>query len=177
MNYYQEGNLFIRSMKESDGVDFVKAFEAQGWQKPLDLFQAYFMQQSNRKRKVIVAETNKKLAGYVTLVSNSNVGPFASINIPEIVDLNVLIRFQNRGIGNKMMDVAERLASETCDFVSLAVGLHYGYGAAQRMYSKRGYIPDGTGVWYQGKQLEQYAPCVNDDDLTVYLLKELAMAD
>lgn len=31
--------------------------------------------------------------------------------------------------------------------VCIGVGLHAGYGSAQRMYVKRGYIPDGTGVW------------------------------
>lgn len=35
--------------------------------------------------------------------------------------------------------------------ICLGVGLHYGYGAAQRMYVKRGYIPDGSGVWFNGK--------------------------
>lgn len=57
--------------------------------------------------------------------------------------------------------------------VSLVVGLHYGYGSAQRMYIKRGYIPDGSGVWYQGEQLEQYSSCHNDDDLVLYLLKKV----
>ena len=32
---------------------------------------------------------------------------------------------------------------------------------------------DGSGVWYQGKQLDQYAPCVNDDDLLLFLAKEV----
>jgi hypothetical protein len=71
------------------------------------------------------------------------------------------------------MDVAEALAKDNSDYVSLSVGLHYGYGTAQRMYVKRGYIPDGTGAWYNGKQLEQYADCANDDDLTLYFLKAL----
>lgn len=51
------------------------------------------------------------------------------------------------------------------------VGIHSGYGAAQRIYVKRGYIPDGNGVWYQGKPLEQYAPCCNDDDLLLFMSK------
>jgi len=41
------------------------------------------------------------------------------------------------------------------------------------MYVKRGYIPDGSGVWYKGKQLEQYSKCENDDDLILYFLKSL----
>lgn len=71
------------------------------------------------------------------------------------------------------MDVAETIAKEKSDYVSLSVGLHYGYGSAQRMYVKRGYIPDGTGVWYKGKQLEQYTECVNDDDLFLNFTKQL----
>jgi hypothetical protein len=55
----------------------------------------------------------------------------------------------------------------------LAVGVHSGYGPAQRMYVKRGYNFDGSGVWYKGKQLEQYAPCINDDDLLLYLAKDV----
>lgn len=53
------------------------------------------------------------------------------------------------------------------------VGVHSGYGPAQRLYVKRGYNFDGSGVWYQGKQLDQYAPCVNDDDLLLYMAKDL----
>jgi len=169
--YLQEGNVIIRSMNESDKKKFVDAFEEQGWQKPLKLFDDYFIQQSKKDLEVIVAETNNQVAGYVTLIANSTAGPFTSMYIPEIVDLNVLIKYQKNGIGNKMMDVVEMLAKEKCDSVSLAVGLHYGYGSAQRMYVKRGYIPDGSGVWYRGEQLEQYSKCENDDDLTLYFLK------
>jgi hypothetical protein len=71
------------------------------------------------------------------------------------------------------MDAAESEAALIAGRVCLAVGLHSGYGPAQRMYIKRGYVPDGSGVWYKGRQLEQYAPCVNDDDLLLYLSKEL----
>ena len=78
-----------------------------------------------------------------------------------------------RGIGTALMDVAEALAAERCDMVSLGVGLHYGYGSAQRMYVKRGYIPDGTGVWWKGEVLEQYAPCENDDELNIFFTKKL----
>ena len=63
------------------------------------------------------------------------------------------------------MDAVEKEVSKVSDKVYLAVGVHSGYGPAQRMYVKRGYNFDGSGVWYKGKQLEQYAPCVNDDDL------------
>lgn len=173
MIYLQRDNLIIRSLIESDKKELVDAFNEQGWQKPLQLFEGYFKQQNSGELKVIVAEINNHLSGYVTLAEKAKTGPFASKSIPEIVDLNVLIKYQKKGIGNKMMDVAESLAKEKDELISLAVGLHHGYGSAQRMYVKRGYIPDGTGVWYKGKQLEQYANCNNDDDLTLYFLKKL----
>jgi ribosomal protein S18 acetylase RimI-like enzyme len=71
------------------------------------------------------------------------------------------------------MDAAEKTASEFSDIVALSAGLHSGYGAAQRIYVKRGYIPDGSGAWYKGKPHPQYAPCVLDDDLLIYMSKRL----
>ena len=38
---------------------------------------------------------------------------------------------------------------------------------------KRGYVFDGSGLWYRDKPLEQYAPCAADDDLVLYLSKKL----
>lgn len=73
----------------------------------------------------------------------------------------------------KDMDIAEDIASRYSDTVYLGVGVHNGYGSAQRMYVKRGYIPDGTGVWYRGSVCPQYTDCCNDDDLVLYLSKKL----
>ena len=41
------------------------------------------------------------------------------------------------------------------------------------MYVKRGYVPDGSGVWYKDKICEPYSECCNDDDLVLYLYKDL----
>lgn len=158
-------------MIQSDIEKLVVGFAEQNWHKPKELYEGYFIRQENNEQIVIVAEVNNQAAGYVTLLPCTSTGPFAFKNIPEIIDLNVLMKFQKNGIGNKLMDVVERIAKEYSDKVSLAVGLHNGYGAAQKMYVKRGFIPDGSGVWYKGKQLEQYAQCANDDDLHLYLLK------
>ncbi len=171
--YLQDSNLTLRKMEQPDREALHKAFAAQGWHKPLELFQTYLAQQEKDEKTVIVAEVSGSVAGYVALLPEAKTGPFACMGIPEIVDFNVLKQYQRQGIGGKMMDVAEGLASETSSRVSLAVGLHSGYGSAQRMYVKRGYIPDGSGVWYQEKLLGQYAACVNDDDLNLYMLKEL----
>ena len=113
------------------------------------------------------------MAGLCTLMPEPKEGPWAGMGYPEIVDLSVFIAARNQGIGNRLLDVAEAQAAKLADRVCLAVGVHSGYGAAQRIYIQRGYLPDGTGAWYQGKPLEQYAPCCNDDDLLLYLSKSL----
>ena len=81
--------------------------------------------------------------------------------------------FQNQGIGNLLLEEAEKRVKLISDKVTLGVGLHSGYGPAQRLYIKRGYIPDGTGVWYRNQPLEMNATIQNNDDLVLYLSKEL----
>lgn len=171
MIHYNDDKLIIRSMLKSDIEEFVKAFLEQGWHKSQELFINYYNEQESNERLIIIAEIDGNVAGYVTLLPFAKVGPFAEMNITEVVDFNVLIKYQRKGIGNKIMDTVEKLAKEKSNHVSLAVGLHSGYGSAQRMYVKRGYIPDGSGLWYKEKQLEPYSSCENDDDLILYLLK------
>ncbi len=40
-----------------------------------------------------------------------------------------------------------------------------------RLRHQRGYIPDGSGVWYKDRVCEPYRDCCNDDDLVLYLSK------
>lgn len=107
------------------------------------------------------------------MLPETTTGPFANQGIPEIKDFNVLMEYRRKRIGTKLMDCAETIAKETNDSISLGVGLYPDYGAAQIMYIKRGYIPDGSGIWHNGKQLKPYEQCVNDDDLNMYFIKHL----
>jgi ribosomal protein S18 acetylase RimI-like enzyme len=173
MIYYKKDNLIIRSMSYADIEAFALGFASQGRNKPVDQFLKYYKEQEDKVKKIIVAEFDGSVAGYVTLLPFAPVGPFADKNFPEIVDFNVLIQYQKRGIGNCLMDIAEQLAKDISDYVTLAVGMHSGYGTAQRMYVKRGYIPDGSGVWYKDKPLEPYGLCKNDDELILYFVKKM----
>ena len=121
----------------------------------------------------LTAEYKGAPAGYINVYWNPPAGAFANRNIPEIVDFGVLEKYRCRGIGSKLMDVAEQIAGEYSDTVYLGVGLHSGYGSAQRLYIKRGYLPDGSGVWYKDVVCEPYSSCCNDDDLILYLSKKL----
>lgn len=171
--YYQMNNLKIRNMLEKDAEKFIEIFKSYGWNNNIKVYKDYFADQEEGKRKVYVAEFDNKIAGYCTLLYNSQNGPWKNQNKPEISDLRVFNEFKNKGIGNTILDVIENEASKFTDEITLAVGLHYGYGNAQRLYVNRGYIPDGSGVWYGDKVLEQYENCRNDDSLVLYMSKKL----
>lgn len=163
----------IRKMLELDITEFPAEFEKQGWHKPVEQYQRYYDEQENGTRRLFVAEVDGNAAGYATLLPHDISGPFKDKDIPVIVDFNVLEKYQRNGIGTAIMDAVENYVREYSSTICLGVGLHHGYGAAQRMYVKRGYIPDGSGVWFNGERWEQNKPCVNDDELILYLSKQL----
>lgn len=160
----------IRSMKPDDVHLLAASFCSQGWADREETLLHYLADQKAGTRYVYVAELSGLPVGYVTLLPLAKTGPFAGKH-PEISDFNVLQLWQKQGIGSALMDAAEAQAKKLSPTVTLGVGLHSGYGSAQRMYIKRGYIPDGTGVWYGEHRAVPYTSMENDDDLILYLQK------
>ena len=162
----------IRKMQEYDIKNLSQGFINQGWPGREEILARYFLEQECGEREVLVAEVEGAVAGYITILPDAKQGPFAGM-APELSDFNVFEPFQNQGIGNLLLEEAEKRVRLISDKVTLGVGLHSGYGPAQRLYIKRGYIPDGTGVWYRNHPLEMNATIQNNDDLVLYLSKEL----
>ena len=171
--YYDDGKIKVRSMVPEDAKILYDTYLSYGWHPEIETYESYYREQEGGVRLVFIAEYDGDVKGQCTLVLHPSEGPWGGKDIPEIVDLTVFFDIHGKGIGTKLLDVAESEASKISDTVFLAVGVHSGYGPAQRIYVKRGYIPDGSGVWYQGKVLDQYAPCVNDDDLLLFMSKSL----
>ena len=167
-----ETTCLIRKMQTSDVKELSQGFINQGWPSREEILARYFLEQECREREVLVAEVGGALAGYITILPCAKQGPFAEI-YPELSDFNVFEPFQNQGIGNLLMEEAEKRVKLISDKVTLGVGLHSGYGPAQRLYIKRGYIPDGTGVWYQNHQPAMNAVCEDIGELVLYLSKNL----
>lgn len=161
----------IRSLQMEDIDRIGQTLIGQGWHFEHSVFEQYLVEQETGQRMIFIAEFMGEVMGYVTLLPKATTGPFQALGLPEIENLNVFLKFQKNGIGSLLMDVVENIAKETSRGVTLSVGLHSGYGSAQRLYVKRGYVPDGSGVWYQGKNHDQYASCANDDDLVLYMMK------
>ena len=173
MIYYQENEITIRDMALPDAQIITDEEILQGWHASADKYLMRIRDQADGKCVSLVAEYQGNVAGYVNVYKEPSAGPFAGKPWPIIVDFGVLEKYRRHGIGNKLMDVAEQIAGESSDTVCLGVGLHSGYGSAQRMYVKRGYIPDGSGVWYNDQPCEPYDPCANDDDLVLFMAKKL----
>ena len=163
----------IRKMQESDIKDLSRGFISQGWPSREEILTRYFKEQESGEREVLVAEVEGAVAGYITILPCAKQGPFAGM-APELSDFNVFEPFQNQGIGNLLLEEAEKRVRLISDKVTLGVGLHSGYGPAQRLYIKRGYIPDGTGVWYQNHQPAMNAVCEDIGELVLYLSKNLS---
>ena len=174
MIYYSDDELTIRNMEEADARIFTDEETAQGWHPDISKYWTRLRDQAEGKCASLTAVYQGHPAGYVNVYFTGLGGAFSGKGLPEIVDFGVLVKYRRRGIGSKLMDAAEQIAGQYADTVWLGVGLHNGYGSAQRMYIKRGYIPDGTGVWYRGKPCEQYeTEIANDDELVLFLSKQL----
>ena len=167
-----KGNAIIRKMIESDIQHLSQGFINQGWPSREEILTRYFKEQESGEREVLIADLTGVVAGYITILPDAKQGPFDGM-APELSDFNVFEAFQNQGIGNLLIEEAEKRVKLISDKVTLGVGLHSGYGPAQRLYIKRGYIPDGTGVWYRNQPLEMNTTIQNNDDLVLYLSKEL----
>nr|MBR4281726.1 GNAT family N-acetyltransferase [Clostridia bacterium] len=174
MIYYQDDELVIRDMEEADAQVFDDEYTAQGWHPEREYYLMRIREAAERKCVALTAVYRGHPAGSLYLYLNAKEGPYKDKGWPEIVDFSVLKKYQGRGVGKRLMDAAEQIAAQHADTVCLGVGLSREYGTAQRMYVKRGYVPDGSGVWYQDKQCVQYETvCTVDDDLVLYLSKKL----
>lgn len=163
----------IRPLRESDPAWIAAAFAAIGWSRPREHFERYLAEQEAGRRQVRIACAGDRLAGYVTLDREPAYPPFRAQGIPEIRDLNVLPAFRRRGIGSALLDAAESLAAERSRVVGIAVGLCPDYGPAQRLYVRRGYVPDGRGIAWRGRTVEYGEQVVVDDDLVLCFTREL----
>ena len=173
MIYWQKNELTIRGMLESDISDIFTAFENTEQRIDKNRLQLYFEEQNRGERTVFVTVEDGKTAGYVTLIPRAKEGPFKNTDIPEIKDFNVAPAFRRKGIGNSIMETVESYVKSTRSIVSLSVGLYADYSSAQRMYCKRGYILDGSGLWYGDNQIPPGTNAFVDDDLVLYLYKSL----
>lgn len=164
-------SCILRPLQEADIALIAAAFAAIGWNKPAAQYARYLAEQEQGTRDVLTAWQNDRFAGYLTIVWQSDYSPFCEAGIPEIRDFNVLPEFRRQGIGTALMDAAEIRIFECAPIVGIGVGMTQDYGAAQRMYVQRGYVPDGRGLMYHEKPIAYGVPVLVDDDLVLFFTK------
>jgi hypothetical protein len=71
------------------------------------------------------------------------------------------------------MDEAEHRIHQQSPHAGIGVGMVADYGAAQILYARRGYVPDGRGVSWNDKHLKYEDVVTVDDGLVLHLLKQL----
>ncbi len=137
-------------------------------------YERCFEEQGAGNRLILLAVKDDKTVGYVLLNWNPRYQPFRRLNIPEIQDLYVTPDARRQGIGEALVAECEsRARSKGCTQMGIAVGLHAGFGAAQRIYVRLGYVPDGGGVTYDREAVRGGEMRAIDDELTLMMIKDI----
>lgn len=166
--------ISIRRAENQDISALYTIMERLGYAKDIGYFEHCLELQDKGKRILFIISEDGKDAGYGILNWVPKYTPFKRLGIPEIQDLNVIKDFRKKGLATELIKYCEKLAKDKGhDQMGIAFGLHNSYGAAQRLYIKMGYIPDGEGVTYDRKQIAygDFKPL--DDDLCLMLVKTL----
>lgn len=140
-------DLILRNIEEGDCEELAKTFSNHAY-KVAQIYKAFLEENYKGKSDTIVACYKGKLVGYATIVWESTYEAFEEEGIPEIKDIEVLDGYRQKGIASKLMDILEERALERCEYCGVGIGLADTYEAAQSLYAKRGYNPDGRGVFY-----------------------------
>ena len=139
-----------------------------------DYFEQQFEYQQEGSRLILIAAAEGRDVGFCFLNWDPKYGYFRAHGIPEIQDLNVLPEFRKRGIATQIILHCEELARrKDRGQMGISFGLHPGFGAAQKLYVKLGYIPDGFGVTYDRKVVMEGEFKPVDDQLCLMMVKNL----
>ncbi|MGA8165582.1 MAG: GNAT family N-acetyltransferase [Waddliaceae bacterium] len=141
-------------------------------EKTQEKWKQYFEEHQKKIRTVAVAKLYDEIVGYGSLLYTSEYPLFA--DVPEISDVWIHEKHRGMGLGTAVIQWFEALAKERgYKEVGIGVGLYTDYGAAQKLYVKLGYVPDGNGITYQCKKTNPGTPYPLDDDLILWLKKPL----
>jgi GNAT superfamily N-acetyltransferase len=164
--------LQIRAMESHDVTTIFETFKAHRINKPVEYLQQCWEENVSGVRVTLLAFYENKFAGSLNLLATSHYPSFVQLGIPEINDFNVIPTLRQHKIGTALMDAIEIVAFEKYEAVGIGVGMTPSYGPAQRLYAKRGYIPDGKGLIDVDKPVELGSTVTISHDLALYMTKE-----
>lgn len=146
-------DLSIKLLAQSRSKDFLDLIARFGFSDT-----DYYLHVLERTQKgeidIVIADLRGEPCGYALLNWQPKYAYFKKFGLPEIQDLNVLRDYRRQGVGAQIIGFCENLAREKGHKeMGIGVGLDHTFGAAQRLYARLGYIPDGAGVTYDRKQV------------------------
>jgi GNAT superfamily N-acetyltransferase len=131
-------------------------------------------EQAEGRRDLFIIAAGGTDAGYVMLNWRPQYALYRRLNMPEIQDLNVVPAMRRRGLAAALIRHCEETArARGCAQVGISVGLYADYGAAQRLYVRLGYVPDGFGVTYDRETVRPGEIRPVDDNLCLMLVRDL----
>lgn len=166
--------IAIRRAEAADLIFLQTMATAQGSSHEAGYFGTCLTDQGEGRRDVYIISADGADAGYGMINWVPQYALYKRLGIPEIQDLNVLPAFRRRGIATALIGFCEDRARERdCTDVGICVGLHPAFGAAQRLYVRLGYVPDGFGVTYDRETVKagEFRPV--DDNLCLMMVKAL----
>lgn len=156
-------------------MSWKEAFEANNKKRSDEYYVRCLHENIQGIRVTLLAIADKKVAGICHLMYESGYPYFNNLDIPEINALDVFPEYRRHGIATKLIEALEEIAQKKYKQIGIGVGLFRDYGPAQRMYYKRGYMPDGNGIVYDGKEVAPGEMVRVDDDLNLFFIKELVI--
>lgn len=169
--------MFLQLLQEADIPKIVETFNFP-WttlEATEEKWKRYYKEQTKNARTVCLAKLEDNFVGYGSLVLNSLYPNFKKEGISEIHNVWVSSVYRGSGFGRKIIQQLEEIArTNNCKQIGIGVGLYKDYGAAQKLYVQMGYVPDGLGVTYNYKPVSPGQSCPIDDDLVIWLKKDLS---
>lgn len=154
--------------------DFLALIERFGLSHDRGYYEQCLERQQKAEMLIVVARCGREDCGYALLNWQPKYPYFKVCGLPEIQDLNVLREYRKRGVGAKIIGFCEEAARQKGhEEMGIGVGLDSSFGAAQRLYARLGYIPDGAGITYDRKQVAagEFRPI--DENLCLMMSKKI----
>jgi GNAT superfamily N-acetyltransferase len=161
----------IRPMTEND-IDLIyKVLSGYDISKPHDYVKRCWEENQRIERVTLLVFYEVEFVGWGHVIYKPLYPYFAENGIPEIQNFDVIPPFRKRGIGSILIEGLGEIAFNKSNTIGIGFGLYADYGTAQRMYIKRGYIPDGRGIMYNNLPVVPGSFIRVDDDLVLFLTK------
>lgn len=169
-------DIAIRLMQEGDMNTLIKifCFPWSSVEDTRDKWLQYYKEHQEQIRTVYLLEKQEHILGYASLLRQSHYPNFKDNDIPEINDVWISAEHRGNGLGRSLVQYLEKMAHrENYRQIGIGVGLYKDYGRAQRLYIHLGYVPDGMGVTYKSQPVVPGDSYPVDDDLLIWLKKDL----